>query len=79
MTREPLASDAPAILRAIESAARTLAEPLAAYPTPDTTWHYIGEDTKRRIMFDPARLEAERLERAKRHRRAIAVSERSSL
>jgi hypothetical protein len=40
------------------------------YPIPVTTWHYLGEDTKRAVMFDSRRREAERLERAAKYAQA---------
>jgi hypothetical protein len=35
-------------------------------PHEPTTFYYIGEDTRRALMFDPRRIEAERAEREAR-------------
>ena len=45
-------------------------------PHPPTTFHYIGEDTRRSLMFDKRRMEAERLEGAAKRVDGAAVVRR---
>jgi hypothetical protein len=41
---------------------------LELLPHEPTTFYYIGEDTRRALMFDPRRLEAARKEREEKRR-----------
>ena len=49
---------------------------LELLPHESTTFYYIGEDTKRSLMFDKRRMEAERLERAAKRVDGAAVVRR---
>lgn len=46
---------------------------LELLPHEPTTFHYIGEDTRRALMFDPRRLEAERAEKEARARDGAGI------